>query len=102
MRCAVEKSFSHERVEDCIAHPAIQIEDQEMPKRCGHLSGKSVVSAEAMSAKIRAAAAAKRDRDFVIIARTDAKGVHGFDDGVRRAKLYLEAGADAICPQVTE
>jgi methylisocitrate lyase len=80
----------------------IHLEDQELPKRCGHLSGKSLVSAEAMVAKIRAAVAAKRDNDFVIIARTDARGVHGFDDAVRRAKLYLEAGADAIFPEALE
>jgi methylisocitrate lyase len=80
----------------------IHLEDQEFPKRCGHLSGKSVVPAEAMAAKIRAAVAAKRDPDFVIIARTDAKGVNGFDDSVRRAKLYLEAGADAIFPEAME
>jgi methylisocitrate lyase len=55
-----------------------------------------------MAAKIRAAVAAKRDKDFVIIARTDAKGVHGFDDAVIRAKLYLEAGADAIFPEAME
>jgi methylisocitrate lyase len=80
----------------------IHLEDQEFPKRCGHLSGKSVIPAEAMVAKIRAAVAAKRDRDFVIMARTDAKGVHGFDDAVRRAKMYLEAGADAIFPEAME
>jgi methylisocitrate lyase len=80
----------------------IHLEDQEMPKRCGHLSGKSVVAAEVMAAKIRAAVAAKRDPDFVIIARTDAKGVHGFDDAVARAKLYLAAGADAIFPEAME
>jgi methylisocitrate lyase len=80
----------------------IHLEDQEMPKRCGHLSGKSLVSAEAMAAKIRAAVAAKKDRDFVIIARTDAKGVNGFEDAVRRAKMYLEAGADAIFPEAME
>jgi methylisocitrate lyase len=80
----------------------IHLEDQEFPKRCGHLSGKSVVPTEAMAAKIRAAVAAKRDPNFVIIARTDAKGVNGFDDAVRRAKLYLEAGADAIFPEAME
>ena len=80
----------------------IHLEDQEMPKRCGHLSGKSVVSAEAMAAKVRAACAARKDKDFVIIARTDAKGVHGFDDAVSRAKLYLAAGADAIFPEAME
>ncbi len=80
----------------------IHLEDQELPKRCGHLSGKSVVSAEAMAAKIRAACAARKDKDFVIIARTDAKGVHGFDDAVNRAKLYRAAGADAIFPEAME
>jgi methylisocitrate lyase len=80
----------------------IHLEDQEMPKRCGHLSGKSVVSAEAMVAKLRAAAAAKRDPDFVIIARTDARGVHGMDEAIRRAKLYLAAGADVIFPEALE
>jgi methylisocitrate lyase len=80
----------------------IHLEDQEFPKRCGHLSGKAVVPAEAMASKIRAAAAAKRDPDFVIIARTDAKGVNGFEDAVRRAKSYLEAGADAIFPEAME
>lgn len=80
----------------------IHLEDQEMPKRCGHLSGKSVVAPEAMAAKIRAAVTARSDRDFVIIARTDAKGVHGFDDAVDRAKRYLDAGADGIFPEAME
>jgi methylisocitrate lyase len=80
----------------------IQLEDQQMPKRCGHLSGKSIVSPEEMAAKIRAACAARRDPDFVIIARTDARGVTNFDDAVARAKLYLEAGADAIFPEAME
>ena len=80
----------------------IHLEDQIMPKRCGHLSGKSLVSAEAMAAKIRAAVAARRDADFVIIARTDARGVYGFDDAVNRAKAYLKAGADAIFPEALE
>ncbi len=80
----------------------IHLEDQEMPKRCGHLSGKSVVAPEVMAAKIRAAVAAKKDRDFVIIARTDAKSVHGFDDAVSRAKRYLDAGADGIFPEAME
>jgi methylisocitrate lyase len=80
----------------------IHLEDQVLPKRCGHLSGKSLITAEAMAANIRAAVAAKRDADFVIIARTDARGVNGFDDAVRRAKLYLQAGADAIFPEALE
>src|SRR6202158_3679007 len=80
----------------------IHLEDQQLPKRCGHLSGKQLVEPEAMAAKIRAALAARRDRDFVIIARTDARGVTGFEDAVRRAKLYLDAGADAIFPEALE
>ena len=80
----------------------IHLEDQQLPKRCGHLSGKSLIEAEAMAAKIRAAVAARRDPDFVIIARTDARGVTSLDDAVRRAHLYLRAGADAIFPEALE
>jgi methylisocitrate lyase len=80
----------------------LHLEDQHFPKRCGHLSGKTLVPAEEMAAKLRAAAAARRDPDFVVIARTDARGVNGFDDAVRRACLYLEAGADAIFPEALE
>ena len=61
----------------------IHLEDQQMPKRCGHLSGKQLIAAQEMAAKVRAAVAARRDQDFVIIARTDARGVTGFDDAVR-------------------
>src|SRR5277367_5207908 len=80
----------------------IHLEDQVLPKRCGHLSGKALISAETMAAKIRAAVAARRDPDFVIIARTDARGVTGFDDAVKRAMLYRQAGADAIFPEALE
>jgi methylisocitrate lyase len=80
----------------------IHLEDQQLPKRCGHLSGKALVDANSMAAKIRAAVAARRDADFVIIARTDARGVTDFDDAVRRAKQYLAAGADAIFPEALE
>jgi methylisocitrate lyase len=80
----------------------IHLEDQQLPKRCGHLSGKALVSAAEMAAKVRAAVAARRDTDFVIVARTDARGVNGFDDAVRRAQLYLSAGADAIFPEALE
>ena len=80
----------------------IHLEDQEMPKRCGHLTGKSLVTPEAMAAKIRAAVSARRDADFVIIARTDARSVNGFGDAVHRASLYLQAGADAIFPEALE
>ena len=84
----------------CVA--GIHLEDQQLPKRCGHLSGKSLVEPEVMVAKLRAAVAARRDSGFVIIARTDARGVTNFDDAVRRARLYLDAGADAIFPEALE
>ena len=80
----------------------IHLEDQQLPKRCGHLSCKQLVDADVMAAKLRAATAARHDPDFVIMARTDARGVTGFDDAVRRAKLYREAGADAIFPEALE
>ena len=78
---------------------AIQLEDQELPKRCGHLSGKSLVTVDAMCAKLRAASAARADADTVILARTDARGVDGFGAAVERAKKYIEAGADWIFPE---
>jgi len=78
----------------------VQLEDQDPRyKRCGHLEGKRLVSRERMAAKVRAAAAAKRDRDFVIIARTDARAVEGFESAVERAKAYAAAGADALFPE---
>jgi methylisocitrate lyase len=80
----------------------IHLEDQQLPKRCGHLSGKQLVEAGAMAAKLRAAAAARTDPDFVLVARTDARGVVGFDEAVRRARLYVEAGADVIFPEALE
>lgn len=78
---------------------AIQLEDQRLPKRCGHLSGKSLVPVDEMCAKLRAAVAARRDPSLVILARTDARGVEGLDAAVDRAKRYLEAGADWIFPE---
>jgi len=80
----------------------IHLEDQELPKRCGHLSGKRLVEPNVMASKISAATASRSDPDFVIIARTDARGVAGFDEAVRRAQTYLEAGADAIFPEALE
>src|SRR5262249_7523967 len=68
----------------------------------GHLSGKQLVEPEVMAAKVRAAVAARRDPDFVLIARTDARGVMGFEDTIRRARLYVQAGADAIFPEALE
>jgi len=78
------------------------IEDQEFPKRCGHLSGKSLIDVEEMTEKIKAAVAARRDRDFMIIARTDARAVENFDRTVNRAQRYVEAGADAIFPEALQ
>ncbi len=80
----------------------IQLEDQQLPKRCGHLSGKSLVEVDEMCAKLRAASAVRQDSDLVIIARTDARGVHDLDDAVHRAQRYLEAGADWIFPEALE
>jgi methylisocitrate lyase len=80
----------------------LHLEDQQLPKRCGHLSGKVLVEPAAMAAKLRAAVAARRDLSFVVIARTDARGVEGFDAAVRRARLYLDVGADAIFPEALE
>jgi methylisocitrate lyase len=81
---------------------AIQIEDQQLPKRCGHLSGKSLVTSSEMEQKIRAAAAARSDPDFVIVARTDAVAVEGFDAAVERSLRYLDAGADVIFGEALE
>ncbi|HEX4412379.1 MAG TPA: methylisocitrate lyase [Lacipirellulaceae bacterium] len=78
---------------------AIQLEDQELPKRCGHLSGKTLVTTDTMCAKVRAAAAARQDESLVIIARTDARGVDNFDAAVARARRYVAAGADWIFPE---
>ena len=78
------------------------IEDQEFPKRCGHLSGKSVVPVEEMTEKIKAAVAARGDPEFMIIARTDARAVEDFDRTVDRAKQYMKAGADAIFPEALQ
>ena len=73
---------------------AIHIEDQVSPKRCGHLDGKEVVSREEFVSKIRAAVAARRDPDFTVIARTDSRGVLGYEEAIARANLALEVGAD--------
>jgi methylisocitrate lyase len=78
---------------------AIQLEDQTFDKRCGHLSGKTLVDTDEMCAKLRAAAAARSDKSLVILARTDARGVTDFDDSLTRAKRYLESGADWIFPE---
>ena len=74
----------------------IHIEDQVMPKRCGHLGGKVLVSAEEHAMKIKAAANERYNKDFVICARTDARAVEGFDAAIDRSKRYIDAGADVI------
>jgi methylisocitrate lyase len=71
-------------------------EDQQNPKRCGHLDGKTLVTTDEMVKKIRAAAKARRDENFVIIARTDARAAEGLDGAIQRAKAYVDAGADMI------
>lgn len=75
------------------------LEDQINPKRCGHLDGKTLVSTQDMLRKIRAAAQAKRDPNFILMARTDAASSEGLDKAIDRAKAYVDAGADAIFPE---
>jgi 2-methylisocitrate lyase-like PEP mutase family enzyme len=80
----------------------IHIEDQVAPKRCGHLEGKEVVSRDEFLIKIRAAVQARRCADFVIIARTDARAVHGFEEAITRARAALSVGADMVFVEATE
>ena len=77
---------------------ALHIEDQVFPKRCGHLDGKTLISTEDMAAKVTAAAESK-SHDFVLIARTDARGIEGLDAAIERGNTYREAGADMIFPE---
>ena len=74
----------------------MMIEDQTFPKRCGHFEGKKVIPPEEMVIKVQAACEARRNTDFVIIARTDARALYGIDEAIRRALMYVEAGADII------
>lgn len=87
---------------EAVGVAGVHFEDQVLPKRCGHLDGKELISSDAMARKLRAAVAARTDPDFLIIARTDARGVTSFDDAVDRAKRYLDAGADAIFPEAMQ
>jgi len=80
----------------------IQLEDQENPKKCGHLAGKRLVPSREMVSKVLAATEARRDRDFLIVARTDARGVEGLDAAVQRARAYVDAGAEVIFPEALE
>lgn len=81
---------------------AIQLEDQVAPKRCGHMVGRKVIPMEEMVGKIKAAKAARKDPDLMIIARTDARTVHGLDEALKRAKAYEAAGADIIFVESVE
>ena len=78
---------------------ACHIEDQVMPKRCGHLDGKDVVDVATMVKRVKAAADAKRDPNFILIARSDARAVEGLDKAIDRMKAYVDAGADMIFPE---
>ncbi len=80
----------------------VQIEDQEFPKRCGHLPGKTLVAPREMERKIAAAVKARKESDFLIVARTDARAVEGLNGAVSRGKRYLGAGADVIFPEALE
>jgi methylisocitrate lyase len=90
------------RLYEAAGAAGLHLEDQVMPKRCGHLTGKALVEADSMCAKIRAAAASRIDPDFVVIARTDARSVEGFEGALERAKAYMDAGADMIFPEALE
>lgn len=80
----------------------IQLEDQVSPKRCGHFSGKEVIAAGEMVGKIKAAVDARRDPDFLVMARTDARSTHGFEATIERAQRYAEAGADILFVEALE
>lgn len=90
---AVERTV---RAYEAAGAAALHLEDQVWPKRCGHLAGKEVVPRDEMVAKIRAAVLARRDPDFLVIARTDAIAVTGFEDALARADAYARAGADLL------
>jgi 2-methylisocitrate lyase-like PEP mutase family enzyme len=87
---------------EAVGVAGIHIEDQMAPKKCGHMEGKQVVSAEEMVQKLRAAVRARRDPHFVLIARTDARAVFGLEDAIRRGHLYREAGADVLFIEAPE
>ena len=84
------------RLYESMGVAALFIEDQVSPKRCGHMAGKNVIPMQAMVTKVRAAVAARDNPDTFIMARTDARAVHGLDDALRRGEAYLNAGADGI------
>jgi methylisocitrate lyase len=81
---------------------AIHLEDQVLPKKCGHLNGKELVSTDDMISKIQAAVKARKNKDFLLIARTDSRSVNGMDDTIERSREYLKAGADCIFTEALE
>jgi 2-methylisocitrate lyase-like PEP mutase family enzyme len=81
---------------------AIHLEDQVMPKKCGHMEGKQVIPAAEMAAKIAAAVAARRSSEFLIIARTDARAPEGLESAIERARLYRRPGADVLFIEAPE
>jgi methylisocitrate lyase len=80
----------------------LQIEDQAFPKRCGHLAGKKLIPAAEMEEKVRAAVRARRSKNFLIVARTDARAVEGLSGAIRRSRRYKKAGADILFPEALE
>jgi methylisocitrate lyase len=80
----------------------VHLEDQINPKRCGHLDNKAVVTTEAMVQKIQAASKAKRDTNFLLMARTDSRSIEGLDAAIARAKAYVDAGAEMIFPEALQ
>ncbi|MFQ5732175.1 MAG: methylisocitrate lyase [Planctomycetaceae bacterium] len=96
---AVERTV---RLYESAGLAGLHLEDQQMPKRCGHLSGKTLAPVDETAAKIRAAVAARTDSDFVIIARTDARGVTDLEDALHRAEAYVAAGADVLFPEALQ
>ena len=90
------------RVMESAGVSAIHLEDQVLPKKCGHLSGKEVIPVEDMKNKIKAAVQARMDGDFLIIARTDSRAVNGLDDAIERAREYISAGAECIFPEAMQ
>lgn len=95
VECVIRTTIEYERA----GAAAMHIEDQVFPKRCGHLDGKELISIDAMCDKIAAAARSRLSEDFIIIARTDAAGVSGFEAAVERANAYRAAGADMVFPE---
>jgi methylisocitrate lyase len=98
VECVIRTVVEYERA----GAAGLHIEDQLFPKRCGHLDGKELIASNAMAEKVAAAAHHRLSKDFIIIARTDARSVTGMKDAVDRANLYRESGADMIFPEGLE